>query len=724
MSAIKLADCAMSLPTLNVTHRIAIAVGAPILALIFFAGLFVMEHRSDAARMRSIAELTEFGRTMSAVIHELQRERGNSAGFVGSRGGREFATRLDQQRARTDLIISQYFSALQEHDPSKYSAEYAQAIDGVNTQLRSLADHRGSVDTLEINLSQAVSPYTAIINGILHAYVQEIHVSDDAGLTEGMISLLNLMEAKENAGIERAVGANTLGSGTVNRNNHRRLTELQAAQEAFLAEFSMIAGPEWSDRVTRAVEPTLEAVQAYRDTMAEGGYGAALPQGEGGAWFDASTRRIDALMDVESEFATYLVDVATVRLEASNRSAWFYAALAVLVTLATIWLSIQVALSVVRPIKMITDNLERIACGETDVRIRGVARQDEIGVLARAARDFLADSEQRRALEAANLAKDQKAMAERTAYMKKMSQEVEAASERSLGRVVGSASDIRERSLAVKASLSDAVEKAESVADRARVSSAQSSDAAEQADQLIYAINEVTEQITRSDGLVRDAVGKASQSSEAVNELRDAAAQIGNFIEIINGLAEQTNLLALNATIEAARAGEAGRGFAVVASEVKALAAQTNKSASEISERVSSIQGRTQDTVTAIDAIASSIDTLSEVTTAVSAAMEEQRASTSSFLGFVEQTRTATSDVVVGVEEIRGVAERVSSEAEAFASTADDMADMSELARFEIPRIVTAASNEAEEEISSIREDRRIEGNDLDGESEDVAHWG
>lgn len=724
MSAIKLADFAMSLPTLNVTHRIAIAVGAPILALIFFAGLFVMEHRSDAARMRSIAELTEFGRTMSAVIHELQRERGNSAGFVGSRGGQEFATRLDQQRARTDLIISQYFGALQEHEPSKYSADYAQAIDGVNTQLRSLADHRGSVDTLELNLGQTVSPYTAIINGILHAYVQEIHVSDDAGLTEGMISLLNLMEAKENAGIERAVGANSLGSGTVNRNNHRRLTELQAAQEAFLAEFSMIAGPEWSDRMTRAVEPTLEAVQAYRDTMAEGGYGAALPQGEGGAWFDASTRRIDALMDVEAEFATYLVDMATVRLEASNRSAWFYAVLAILVTLATIWVSIQVAIGVVRPIKMITDNLERISAGETNIDIRGVERQDEIGVLARAARDFLADSEQRRALEAANMAKDKKAMEERTAYMKKMSEEVENASERSLGRVVESASDIRERSLAVKASLSDAVQKAESVAERARVSSAQSSDAAEQADQLIYAINEVTEQITRSDGLVRDAVGKASQSSEAVNELRDAASQIGNFIEIINGLAEQTNLLALNATIEAARAGEAGKGFAVVASEVKALAAQTNKSAGEISERVSSIQGRTQDTVTAIDAIASSIDTLSEVTTAVSAAMEEQRASTSSFLGFVEQTRTATSDVAVGVEEIRGVAERVSSEAEAFASTADDMADMSELARFEIPRIVTAASNEAEEETSNIRDRVQIEGNDLDSDSEDVALWG
>lgn len=714
----------MSLPTLNVTHRIAIAVGAPILALVFFAGLFVLEHRNDAERMRSIAELTEFGRTMSAVIHELQRERGNSAGFVGSQGGREFAARLDQQRARTDLVVSQYFGALQEHEPGKYSEEYAEAIEGVNSQLRALAQHRGAVDTLELNLGQTVSPYTAIINGMLHAYVQEIHVSDDAGLIEGMISLLNLMEAKENAGIERAVGANSLGSGTVNRANHRRLTELQAAQEAFLAEFSMIAGPEWGERMSRAVEPTLEAVQNYRDTMSEGGYGASVPQGEGGAWFDASTRRIDALMDVEAEFATYLVDMATVRLEASNRSAWFYAVLATLVTLATIWVSIQIALGVVRPIKMITDNLERISSGESDVEIRGVDRQDEIGILARATRDFLMDAEQRRALEASNLEKDKKAMEERTAYMKKMSEEVEVASERSLGRVVESASDIRERSLAVKSSLSDAVQKAEVVAGRARESSAQSSDAAEQADQLIYAINEVTEQITKSDGLVRDAVGKASQSSEAVNELRDAASQIGNFIEIINGLAEQTNLLALNATIEAARAGEAGKGFAVVASEVKALAAQTNKSASEISERVSSIQGRTQDTVSAIDAIASSIDTLSEVTTAVSAAMEEQRASTSSFLGFVEQTREATSDVAAGVEEIRGVAERVSSEAEAFASTADDMADMSELARFEIPRIVTAASNEAEEETSNIRQGRRVEDTDPDGDSEDVALWG
>ncbi len=130
--------------------------------------------------------------------------------------------------------------------------------------------------------------------------------------------------------------------------------------------------------------------------------------------------------------------------------------------------------------------------------------------------------------------------------------------------------------------------------------------------------------------------------------------RIGDVVELINNIAGQTNLLALNATIEAARAGEAGRGFAVVASEVKALAEQTAKATGEIGQQINGIQSATQDSVNAIKEISGTIERLSEISSAIAAAVEEQGAATQEIspqraagcpghpAGFLEHYRCAT----------------------------------------------------------------------------------
>ncbi|CCE01329.1 putative methyl-accepting chemotaxis receptor/sensory transducer precursor [Bradyrhizobium sp. STM 3809] len=177
-------------------------------------------------------------------------------------------------------------------------------------------------------------------------------------------------------------------------------------------------------------------------------------------------------------------------------------------------------------------------------------------------------------------------------------------------------------------------------------------------EELSSSITEISRQVQESARMAHEAVSQARQTNDRVGELSKAAARIGDVVELINSIAGQTNLLALNATIEAARAGEAGRGFAVVASEVKALAEQTAKATGEIGQQIGSIQAATQESVGAIRDISGTIERLSEISSAIAAAVEEQGAATQEISRNVQQAAHGTQQVSSNVVDVqRGAAE-------------------------------------------------------------------
>src|ERR1044072_2434375 len=161
------------------------------------------------------------------------------------------------------------------------------------------------------------------------------------------------------------------------------------------------------------------------------------------------------------------------------------------------------------------------------------------------------------------------------------------------------------------------------------------------------------------------AVDQARTTNDRVGELSKAATRIGDVVELINTIAGQTNLLALNATIEAARAGEAGRGFAVVASEVKALAEQTAKATGEIGQQIAGIQSATEHSVGAIRDISHTIEKLSEISSTIAAAVEEQGAATQEISRNVQQAAEGTHQVSSNIVDVKqGATEAGSSSAQ------------------------------------------------------------
>ena len=172
-------------------------------------------------------------------------------------------------------------------------------------------------------------------------------------------------------------------------------------------------------------------------------------------------------------------------------------------------------------------------------------------------------------------------------------------------------------------------------------------------EELSASVDEIGRQVQESARVAQDAVGQARSTTERVSELSKAATRIGDVVELINSIAGQTNLLALNATIEAARAGDAGRGFAVVASEVKALAEQTAKATGEIGQQINGIQAATQDSVNAIREISGTIERLSEISSTIAAAVEEQGASTQEISRNVQQAAQGTQQVTSNITDVQ-----------------------------------------------------------------------
>ncbi len=267
------------------------------------------------------------------------------------------------------------------------------------------------------------------------------------------------------------------------------------------------------------------------------------------------------------------------------------------------------------------------------------------------------EENEKRAAEERRIARE-KSDAERKEAMTRLADEFEAA----VGKVVDTVSSTSSELEAAAGSMSKTAETTQqlstTVASASEESTANVQAVAAATDEMAASVTEIGRQVQESSRIATDAVSQAQRTDARISELSRAAGRIGDVVKLITAIAEQTNLLALNATIEAARAGEAGKGFAVVAQEVKQLASQTAKATDEIRTQISGMQTATQESVAAIKEIGETIARISQIATAVAAAVEEQGASTQEIARNIQEAAKGTAQVSGNISEVtRGASE-------------------------------------------------------------------
>jgi methyl-accepting chemotaxis protein len=639
---------------LSVRAKLFFLIALPILGLAYFCFVTLSESLSVKTNATQLEKLARLAALNGALVHELQKERGASAGFLGS-AGQNFRDVLVDQKVVTDDMISQRRAEITLLMQDINNQNILRSLQETDTRLGRLEDIRRRVITQNIDLPEAINYYTQTNRLLLDIAPIASQLSTDAKITGQMQAYYNFLQGKERAGIERAVLSSVFGRDEFRAGEFVKFIKLVTEQSTYFNTFLNFADAsavsKYHDTLQRETNQQIESMREIAEQNAGiAGFGIDPKR-----WFKTATDRINQLKLVEDTISLQIQQFSARKQQEATTAFATLLTLSLVLAVVTILTGWFLVSAISKQLSSLTIAVSESAKNK-DLTVKAkVLAQDELGKTASHLNQMFdvfsgaIDEIGKASVQLASAAEETATTVEvSTGRMGEQRQQTEL--------VVTATEEMTATSQEVSRNIAEAAEAALRTRETAQTG-----------------VKIVNENVAR----IQNLADEVQQVGGIVAELHEGSANIVKVIEVIKSVAEQTNLLALNAAIEAARAGEQGRGFSVVADEVRTLAQRTQSSTEEIEAIISSFNQMSQRAFEAIqestelanqtasqtgglegalENIHAEVMAISDMATQVATAAEQQVATTAEITRNIETINQMTLETVSGAEQIKVVA--------------------------------------------------------------------
>ena len=646
---------------LSIKQKLIAIMLIPLVIVILLAAKLAYDSYRSLENLKSLDKVVILSTKIGALVHETQKERGMTAGFIGSKGVK-FKDELPRQREEVNKQITFLNEFLSDFDKSKYSDDFVKNLNSGLEKLKDLQGVRNSVNSLNIAAPIAIAYYTDTNTLLLNTLGTIVKFSNSPNVTKELGSYMNFLLSKERTGIERAVGTNTFVQNKFTEGLKARFYTLIAEQTAYMDIFSKIASKDIVDFYLKTVVgKDIEEVEKMRKialfSNIEENFGV-----DPNYWFETITNKINLLKQVEDHISTHLLNEINLEKDEATFHLILFSLLSIFGIGITMILARTIVFTILIDVASVRAGIEEffafINFEKDDIKLIGVDSTDELGMMSKIINKNIANTK-------ANIQRDRELIADTirvansinkghldqkimvnsnnpalnelkdiinemlntlnsnisniltvlTSYSKLdfrprlkdndlegIIQELEKDINILRDVITQTLLDNKKVGITLKENANILSFNMQSISTAANSQAASLEETAASLEEITSNITNNTqtttkmasygEKVKESIKIGQDLANKTVNSMEDINK---QALAINEAIGVIDNIAFQTNILSLNAAVEAATAGEAGKGFAVVAQEVRNLATRSAEAANEIKRIVQLATSKTKE---------------------------------------------------------------------------------------------------------------------------------